>query len=310
MPLTDPFLVTGATGFIGSHILRRLVSLGGEVHILLRGSSDPFRIRAEAPRAIRHAADLEDEAAVRGAVAAARPRTIFHCASYGGHAGQDDALRAFRVNLAGTAHLVAACAEIPVHRFVHLGSSSEYGRRETPMTETDPLAPYDAYGASKAGATLWLAAAAASRGFPAATLRLFSPYGPMDDPGRLVPSVIRAFLRGEPPRLSSPGGVRDYVHVDDVVDACLSAASLPGAAGEVVNIGSGRQASVGEIAEILGRIVPGSPAPVWGAVSARPGSPCWTADVAKAKRLLGWEPRVALEEGLRRTVEWMRHEAV
>lgn len=306
----DPVLVTGATGFIGSHLVRRLLALGTDVHVMVRRSSDLSRIREEIGRVTCHHGELEEEGSVRAAVEEARPRTIFHFASHGGHPGQEDPDRVFRTNLSGTAHLLSSCGEFGFSRFVHAGSSTEYGKKDGPMTETDVPVPYDAYGASKAGATLWLAAAASSRGLPTVTLRLFSPYGPMDDPARLIPAAARAFLRGESPRLASPEAVRDFIYIEDVVDACLRAAVLPEAVGEILNVGSGRETSAGEVVGLLARLVPGAPAPEWGAVPPRPGSSCWVAEIGRAKRLLRWQPRVGLEEGLRRTVEWMRNETV
>lgn len=305
----EPVLVTGATGFVGSHLVRRLLALGADVHIVVRRGSDLSRIRDGVGRLTLHHADLEEEGAVRAAAGRARARTIFHCASYGGHPGQDDADRAFRANLLGTAHLLSACAESGFDRLVHTGSSSEYGQKEVPMSEADVIVPRDAYGASKAGATLWLAAAA-SRGLPAVTLRLFSPYGPADDPRRLIPTVARAYLRGTSPRLARPDAVRDFVYIDDVIDACLRAATASGAAGEIINVGSGRETSAGEVVDIISRLFPGAPAARWGAVPPRPGSSRWVAEIGRARQLLGWEPSVPLEEGLRRTVEWLRHETV
>jgi nucleoside-diphosphate-sugar epimerase len=310
MTVTDPILVTGASGFIGSHLVRRLAGTGADVHVFLRSSSDTRRLGDITGRLERHAADLTDPASLRTAVRRVRPRTIFHCASWGGHPGQTDGAAIFGTNLAGTFHLLAACEEAGFDRFVHTGSSSEYGMKTPPMSEEDEPAPVDAYGASKAGATLWCRAAAISRGLPVVTLRLFSPYGPWDDPVRLIPSVSRAFLDGRSPRLASPSGARDFVYIDDVVDACLLAASVPSAAGEIINAGSGRQATVGEVVDILSRLIPGSPAPSWGSVSPRPGPSVWVAGIGKARRILGWEPKVPLEDGLRRTVEWMRDETV
>jgi nucleoside-diphosphate-sugar epimerase len=310
MTVTDPILVTGASGFIGSHLVRRLAGTGADVHVFLRSSSDTRRLGDITGRLERHAADLTDPASLRTAVRRVRPRTIFHCASWGGHPGQTDGAAIFGTNLAGTFHLLAACEEAGFDRFVHTGSSSEYGMKAPPISEEDEPAPVDAYGASKAGATLWCRAAAISRGLPVVTLRLFSPYGPWDDPVRLIPSVSRAFLDGRSPRLASPSGARDFVYIDDVVDACLLAASVPSAAGEIINAGSGRQATVGEVVDILSRLIPGSPAPSWGSVSPRPGPSVWVAGIGKARRILGWEPKVPLEDGLRRTVEWMRDETV
>lgn len=308
MTSADPILVTGASGFIGSHVARRLAGTGADVHVLLRSSSDTRRLAGITGRLTPHTADFTDAASIRAAARRVRPRTILHCASWGGHPGQIDEATIFGTNLAGTFHLLAACAEAGFDRFVHIGSSSEYGMKTAPMSEEDEPAPRDAYGASKAGATLWCRAAAISRGLPVVTLRLFSPYGPWDDPVRLIPTAARAFLDGRSPRLASPSGSRDFVHIDDAVDACLLAATVPSAAGEIINVGSGRQATAGEVADILSRLIPGAPPPSWNAISPRPGPSVWVADIGKARRILGWEPKVTLEEGLRRTVEWMRDE--
>jgi len=306
----EPILVTGASGFIGSHMARRLAGTGADVHVCLRSSSDTRRLGDLPGRLNRHAADLSDPASIRAAVHRIRPRTIFHCASWGGHPGQTDEAAIFGTNLAGTFHLLAACAEAGFDRFVHTGSSSEYGMKTAPMSEGDEPAPVDAYGASKAGATLWCRAISACRKLPTVTLRLFSPYGPWDDPVRLIPTAAKAFLEGRSPRLASPSGARDFIYVDDVMDACLLAATVSSAAGEIINVGSGRQETAGKVVDVLSRLIPGAPPPSWGAVSPRPGPSLWVADIEKARRILGWEPKVPLEEGLRRTVEWMRNETL
>ena len=278
--------------------------------MFLRSSSDTRRLGGLTCRLERHDVYLTDPATLRTAIRRIRPRTVFHCASWGGHSGQSDGATIFATNLAGTFHLLAACEEAGFDRFVHIGSSSEYGMKNAPMSEGDEPAPVDAYGASKAGATLWCRAAAISRGVPVVTLRLFSPYGPWDDPARLIPTTARAFLDGRTAQLASPAGARDFVHVDDVLDACLLAATVPSTSGEIINVGSGRQATAGEVVGILSRLIPGAPPPSWGVLPPRPGPAVWVADIGKARRILGWEPKVPLEEGLRRTVEWMRHETV
>lgn len=310
MEPTEPILVTGATGFVGSHIARRLAALGAEVHVFVRKTSHPRRLKDVASCLRTVIADVEDPAPVREAVRSIRPRTIFHCAAFGGHSREKDPEHAFRTNCAGTFHLLSACAETGFDRFLHTGSSSEYGPRTTPMTEEGAADPLTPYGASKAAATLWCRAMAVSKELPVVILRLFSPYGPMDDPDRLIPAAARAFLEGRSPELSSPEGVRDYVYIDDVVEAFLRAAVASGVSGEIINIGSGRQHSVREVVALLYRITGSGASPRWNAVPPRAGSPVWIAEIRKAKRLLAWEPRVPLEEGLRRTVEWMKREAL
>ena len=198
MTPAGPILVTGASGFVGSRLVRRLVKTGADVHVFLRSSSDTRRLGDVPGHMERHGADLTDPSSLRTTVRRVRPRTVFHCASWGGHPGQTDAAAIFGTNLVGTFHLLAACEEAGFDRFVHIGSSSEYGMKTAPMSEEDEPAPVDAYGASKAGATLWCRAAAISRGLPIVTLRLFSPYGPWDDPARLSPRRPGPFSMGAP----------------------------------------------------------------------------------------------------------------
>jgi nucleoside-diphosphate-sugar epimerase len=257
----------------------------------------------------QHVVDLGDGAAVRRAVEAIRPRYVFHLAACGTHRGDpaaDD--EQARINLLGMVNLISGCEALDYAALVHTGSSAEYGPRSTVMREDDPSAPATAYGIWKAAATAYASLVGRARGRPVVTLRLFTPFGPWDRPGRLVPYVITRALRGVPLELAQPTGVRDYVYVDDVVEAYLLAAG--GAAtlrGEVFNIAGGRQASVAEIvAEVLE--LTGSPVAVrWNASPPRPwDSERWEGDVSKAAGRLGWRPRHTVREGLARAIDWYR----
>ena len=200
----------------------------------------------------------------------------------------------------GTANLLEALRSLESVRLVHAGSSLEYGPRSTPMRETDPLAPITFRGAAKAAATLLVL----QSGVPATVVRPFSVYGPGEQPYRLVPSAVAAAQRGEPIRLTRPGIARDFVYVDDVVDALLRAAAVPEAIGEVVNAGTGTQTTneelVARLEAVLGRQLDVRP----GEHEARPwDTECWVADTAKAERLLGWTARYDLDAGLARMLD-------
>lgn len=295
-------LVTGASGFVGGALVRRLTGEGKEVHLLLR--RDSSRLRLEGLSGLYfHDADLRDAERVAGVVAEIRPRVIYHCAVYGGFASQQDTPAIFATNLTGTIHLLQACERVGFDLFVNSGSSSEYGMKNRPMREEDLADPRGDYGVAKCAATMFCRSEALLKGMPVVTLRLFSPYGPWDDRRRFIPYLIRSLAAGEVPRLSAPGSVRDYIFIDDVLDlygAVTNAAVTPG---EVYNAGSGRQHTIGEVAELLHRII-GGPEPVWGEEPRRPEPEMWVADISKAAACLGWQPSVTVEEGLRRTVEW------
>ena len=200
----------------------------------------------------------------------------------------------------GTQNLLEALRPAGIERLVHAGSSLEYGQSSTPLRETDPLAPVTFRGAAKAAATLLVL----QSGLPATVVRPFTVYGPGEHRHRFVPAVVAAAQRGEPIRLTRPGIARDFVYVDDVVDALLRAAAVPEAVGEVVNAGTGRQTTNEELVATLGRVLGRE-------LDVRPGeheerpwdTDCWVADTAKAERLLGWTARHDLDAGLARMLD-------
>ena len=308
-PIERRALVTGATGFVGSHLARRLLRDGYDVHILLRPSSRPWRISDILPRVRVHTGDLLDLDALKERVASIRPGIIFHLANagvYGGrHLPEGDLTR---VNFLGTQHLLAACRPLDYLCLVNTGSSAEYGPKAGPMSEVDACDPVTPYGITKLASTLCGRIEARTRGKPVISLRLFSPYGPYDDPSRLVSYAVAQALRGAEIELADPGAVRDYVHIDDVVEAfmlCVGRAARH--RGEIVNIGSGAQTSVSTVVGTILSITGSRSAVRWGAVPPRAfDAPRWEADIRAARRLLGWGPRISLEEGLRSTIEWHR----
>jgi nucleoside-diphosphate-sugar epimerase len=207
----------------------------------------------------------------------------------------------------GTANLLEAVSTIPLERLVHLGSSLEYGPRDRPLLESDRLEPRTFRGAAKAAATLLCQQFARSDHCSVVVLRAFSVYGPWEAGTRLVPTAILAALRHHDMNLTGPGHRRDLVFVQDVVEACLLAVQAEPIAGEIINVGSGRQWAneeiVAQVQAISGqriRVQAGN----------YPPSPSDTgycvADIEKAKRLLGWKPRHTLQSGLEETVTWFR----
>lgn len=174
--------------------------------------------------------------------------------------------------------------------------------------EEDPLWPLSEYGVAKASATLLCRAAALREGAPVVTARLFSPYGPWDDPSRFVPYVIGAYLQGRRPLLGNPTCVRDYVFIEDVLD-CYELILEKGGAlrGEIVNVGSGRQVSLGEVAACIAAEIGSALEPQWGVhTPSSLESPCWQADLSNVRKVLGWVPKHALAQGIAKTVAWMR----
>jgi nucleoside-diphosphate-sugar epimerase len=299
-------LVTGATGFVGSCLTRRLIEDGHDVHVLCRRDSNRWRIADLAPIFTAHEADLRDAPAVERAVAAIEPQVIFNLATYGGFSFQKEEADILASNFLGTVNLLNACAKVGFDSFVNTGSSSEYGVKDAPMSERDLLEPVGVYGVSKAAATLYCRSLAIERNLPVTTVRLFSPYGPWDDPRRLIPYVIVSLLRGEAPELASAGSVRDFVFVGDIVGLFLKLAAQP-LIGEIINAGSGRQHCIGDVVATIAELIGSGPAPCWGQIeNRRPEPQVWVADIGRAGEKLAWVPETPLREGLAATVAWFK----
>ena len=313
-------LITGAAGFLGSALtLRcaagsqpaasRLVSThvpAQQIHALIRPNTDPWRIAALPNPITIHPVDLTDLPALTEAIAAIRPEVIFHLAIEGvSRTRRNQWTIASNVTVA--ANLLEATEALDYRRLIHVGGASEYGCKDGPIGEDELPQPVTLYGATKAAATLLMQYAARAAGKPITILRPFSVYGPREPAGRLIPTAVLAALRGTAIRLTGPGIRRDFVYVDDVAEACLLAADAGPAAGQIINIGTGREFANEEVASLIlsvsGRSVPVAA----GALEARPWdcAHC-VARIERARRLLNWTPLHSLEEGLRKTIAWFQ----
>ena len=288
--------MTGAGGFVGRHLCARLAADGWDVTGTVRpGSAWPH------PPIRTVALDLTDPDATTEAAGAADPDVVFLLAA--GRAAATPAERAatVAVNATSNAWIVDAVGD-RCRAVVRVGSSTEYGRTDGPMAEDTALNPRGFFGATKAAGSLLVAATGATRGLRTAILRAFQVYGPGDHHDRLVPTALRAARTGEVLPLTDAGMRRDWIHVDDVVEACIRSATadfLP--PGQVLNVGTGRQVANEELVAIVER-VSGRPVPV--APGAHAGrswdTASWVCDPSLAAELLGWEPKVSLEDGLAR----------
>lgn len=301
------WLVTGGGGFVGYHLVRRLLSLGGQVSVLEPSTAMPWRLAEAAQDITLYAADVTDAQAVSDAMDAARPDGVFHLAAYGVNAADQDIREALRINVTGVLNVLDAMKLCGCKRLVTMGSGAEYGSHEGAIPETSPLRPQSIYGSAKAAATVVAHQYARQQGIGIVTLRPFGIYGEAEPPHKLFCETILTLL-DERPLLLTPGGqCRDYCHVADIAAALTASMGNDALHDDVFNVGSGELRSLREYVELLRRQVGSASDVVFGALPYRKDEVFAPApDTRQIRERLGWKPMITLEQGMKRTVEWFR----
>lgn len=308
-------LVTGAGGFIGSHLVEHLVELGAKVRALVHyNSRNDWGLLELLPDAVKGqmevvAGDITDPFGVARALDGCE--VVFHLAALIAIPYSYLAPSQYvAVNCSGTLNLLEAARQQGVERFVHTSTSETYGTaRYTPIDEQHPLKGQSPYAASKIGADKLAESYHLCFGVPVATIRPFNTYGPRQSARAVIPTIISQALSGEVIRLGSLSPVRDLNYVSDTVEGFIKVAESPRAIGEVINVGSGKAVSIGELAQKIVAMVGGEKQIVTEDARVRPEASevmellC---DHSKAKTLLGWQPQMSLEAGLKRVLEYIQ----
>lgn len=306
-------LVTGAGGFIGSHLVDRLVELGASTRALIHYNSNgswgwldqsPKKNDVEVTLG-----DIRDQDSMQRAIAGVD--MIFHLAAliaipYSYHAP----LSYIRTNVEGTANVLQSAMRNDVGLVVHTSTSEVYGTaRQVPISEDHPLQGQSPYSASKISADKIAESFHLSYGLPIITVRPFNTYGPRQSARAVIPTIVSQALTGREIRLGNLKPTRDLNYVADTVEGFIAAGKSPQAVGEVINLGTGREVSIADLAAMILKMT-GHELPIVTEESrVRPENSevdrlC--ADNSKARRLLAWQPGHSLEDGLEKTIEWLK----
>ena len=310
-------LVTGAGGFVGSHLVERLVVEGADVRALVHYHSRGDWGRLEwTPQEIRDsievvAGEIQDGSSVGRAVA--DRDVVFHLAALVGIPYSYDAPKSYLdTNVLGTLNMLEAARFSNVERFVQTSTSEIYGTaRYTPIDEQHPLQGQSPYSASKIAAEKLAESYARSFDMPVTVVRPFNTFGPRQSLRAVIPTIIAQALAGDPIRIGSMAPVRDFTFVHDTARAFVTVAGAPQTIGATLNVGSGEGISIGALAELILDVVDSDAPLVEDAERIRPASSevfelrC---DASRLRTATGWAPTVGLREGLELTTAWMREQ--
>ena len=307
-------LVTGAGGFIGSHLVEKLVTLGSNVKAFVRyNSRNDYGLIEELPMHIQNeievvTGNLRDSDSVKYAVKGVD--VVFHLGAVisipYSYISPDNTVA---TNVIGTLNVLNAVKEYKVEKMVHTSSSEVYGTAQyVPIDEKHPLQAQSPYAASKIGADKLVESYYLSYNLPVTTVRPFNTYGPRQSSRAVIPTIITQALTKNKILLGATHPTRDFSYVEDTVSAFIAAAESPKSVGEVINFGSGEEITIGDLANKIISLVGKDVEVICEEKRIRPKKSeveRLLADATKAKELLGWAPKVSLTEGLQNTINWI-----
>jgi nucleoside-diphosphate-sugar epimerase len=290
-------MVTGAGGFVGANLVRRLLAGGHDTVAVVHPAHFAWRLAGLSDDVELAEVQLADAPAVEAAIRDLHPDAVFHLAAHGAYSWQQDLDAMLAVNVHAMESILRAA-----------GSSSEYGLKDHAPAEDENVEPNSYYAVTKVAATHLSRLAAARYGQTAVTLRLYSVYGPWEEPGRLMPNLVARALENALPPLVGPDTARDFVWVDDVCDAFILAATAefddPGA---VLNVASGFQTTLRSLVGLARECFGVAKEPEWGTMDQRGwDTNVWVGDPRAAESSIGWRATTPLPTGLRQMGEWMQ----
>ena len=302
------FLITGGYGFIGSHLARRLLNLQARIVLFIRTPSNFWRLKDIIKNIETYEIDIRDRKQVQDAIKKVNPDYIFHLAAYGVNSAHTDYMHAIETNIIGTCNIIQAAKLVNCKKIINFGSSSEYGNKMEPIHENMLLTPVDIYGSTKAAATILAHQIASENSINLITLRPFGIFGESEEPHKFFSYIILQVLQNKDVNLTLCNQLRDYCYIENIIDACILAVENTTVQNEIFNIGSGTIYPLKHYVELLFKHLKTNSRPNYGAIPSRTNER-WVpeADVQKIKNSLSWEPRINIEEGIIKTVNWYKN---
>ena len=305
--LKGPIAVLGAGGFIGVNLLNFLSRYRGDVIGVSQNPGTSWRLNeAGIKKKSLEKCDITDYSQIKNFLVDAKPKTIFNLAAYGSYSSQKVYKKIYNTNFNVALDIIEIAKEYGFKCYVHAGSSSEYGTNSRKPAENDELSPNSHYAVSKVATSYAIKYYGKIEKLPVTNLRIYSAYGPWEEPDRLMPSLVSMAKKGKWPEFVNPLIARDFVYVDDVCEAFIMAAnSIKKTSGNSYNIGTGKKTTIKALTLQCKKIFKISATPIFGTMCNRKWDLTdWHADVRKAKNEFGWMAKTSLNEGLRRVAIW------
>jgi nucleoside-diphosphate-sugar epimerase/glycosyltransferase involved in cell wall biosynthesis len=304
--LKGPIFIFGASGFIGTNLIETILKNRSDCYAITHDVRQAWRLKLLnlRPENILFC-DILFKNAVNEIFQEYKPQTVFNLSAYGAYSKQNKSNLTYETNVIGTLNILEECKHI--NAYVHAGSSSEYGLNCEAPKESDRLIPNSHYAVSKVAASYLIEYYAKVHHIPCANLRLYSIYGPWEEPDRLIPKLIENAKQNKLPPLVSPHISRDFVYTTDCIKALINTAYYmnPAIFGESINIGTGTKTTMKELVNKVLELFKLDIQPEWGSMPDRKWDlKDWYGNYDKAKELIHWQPATTLEEGLIKTNEW------
>lgn len=300
-------LITGANGFIGSHMVERMVKEKAQVSVIVRDSSDLWRLDEVKRDLDIYRTDLRNLDLVSNIVMQIKPDYIFHCGAYGVDGRQKDFFVAAQANIFGTMNLIHSLKDIGCKKFINVGTCMEYGNKQEIIQEDSLLAPDSIYGSTKASASIIAHQMAVNYDIDLVTLRPFGVFGEKEGSHKFFPYIILSILEDKQVNLTPCEQYRDYCYIENVIDGFVFAAQNNASKNGIFNIASGEIHKLKFFVDMIYNEMQSTNSPNYGALPYR-ANEVWRQqpDISKISNLLKWEPKISLKEGIAKTVTWYK----
>ena len=302
-------VITGASGFVGANLAQNLSKTKHQIHIFTRKNSKLWRLEDIKTKLNIHKVTLDNSKALKKKLLEIEPKFVFHCATYGVLPSQTNFSKLIKTNLIGTYNLLQALEECnKLSKLVNLDSSFVYGKKNNSIKENQIADPITPYGIVKLSQTNLVRYYSVKRKIPSITMRLFTPFGRFDQPGRLITDIMKSLITKKPLTLFSPYSKRDFIHINDVINALVLASNSPFKNGEIFNVGSGKYYSVKEFVTLASKVSKTKINVNWKNKQRefdKLGGNGY-ANTRKISENLGWRPKITIQEGLLESYKWYK----